>query len=227
MIMDDRTRFNSTLQSNLEQLGLAIKVDRLDQMWHHFELLAEANRRINLTRITDPAQAAAKHYADSLAVTAWCKTTGWKPATVLDVGTGGGFPAVPLAVDCPHWQITAIDSTGKKVRCVESFVTRLALSNCKVLHKRAEEWCEKVPKFDLILFRAMGPIGECLTLAGRFCNRHSIVMCYKSDPLPTGEDRDAKQMAARKGFAKLTHWPYRLTCREETISHQLCCYRYE
>ena len=233
--MDDRRCFVNVLRANLEQLGLSPDAGQLDQMWCHFELLLEANRGINLTRITDPAQAAAKHYADSLAVAAWCDTTGRVPTTVLDMGTGGGFPAIPLAIARPAWQITAVDSTAKKVRCVQDFVERLDLSNCVALHERGQgaagfslrEASEigSTPNFDLILFRAIASIADCLKLAKPFCHADSVAVCYKSDPLDNDERERAERQAARAGFRKLAAWPYRIDCGEETVSYSLCCYQ--
>lgn len=234
--MDDRRCFVNTLRENLEQLGLSTDAGQLDQMWCHFELLLEANRGINLTRITGPAQAAAKHYADALAVAAWCDTTGWVPTTVLDVGTGGGFPAIPLAIARPAWQVTAVDSTAKKVRCVQDFVERLGLANCRVVHQRIKRAggfsprgpadTNDAPNFDLILFRAIAPIADCLKLAKPFCHTDSVVVCYKSDPLDSDERRRAERQAAKLGLKKLPAWPYRIDCDEETISYLLCCYQF-
>ncbi len=202
-------------------------------MWHHFELLIEANRSVNLTSITDATQAAGKHYSDSLAVAAWCDSIGWQPTAVLDVGTGGGFPALPLAIQCPDWQITAIDGTGKKVRCVEHFVDELGLPNCRVLQCRAEHWSTDTARtegksptqFDLVLFRAIGSMGKCLTLARNLCRHQGVFVCYKTDPLSEAERNRAREVADKLAFAELARWPYAITCGPEKIRHQLCCYK--
>ena len=189
--MDARESFLSALQTAVGELGLELESAQLERMWRHFGLLTLANRRINLTSIADPVQAAVRHYADSLAVAAWCGSTQRRPAAVLDVGTGGGFPALPLAMAMPDWRFTAIDGTGKKVRCVQQFVHELRLGNCRVLHQRAEDWTsdagsdahDDTRRFDLVLFRAIDPIRECLRLARHLCNPGSVVVCYKADPL--------------------------------------------
>ena len=222
--MDDRAEFITTLKSNLERLDLPFDDGTLAQMWEHFRLLVAANRKLNLTRITDPAEGAVRHYADSLAVAAWCRASGTEATTVLDVGTGGGFPAVPLAICRPDWQITAIDGTGKKTRCVEQFLDHLGLANCRALHQRAEEWREDPPSFDMILFRAIAPLADCLGLAERFCRPGTVVICYKGDPLPWEEDRDAARCRAGRRFAPLQNWPYTLKGPHGAISRQLCCY---
>ena len=222
--MDDRAEFITTLKSNLEHLDLQLDDGTVAQMWEHFRLLVAANRKINLTRITDPAEAAARHYADSLAVAAWCRAFGAEVTTVLDVGTGGGFPAVPLAICRPNWQITAIDGTGKKIRYVEQFVDHLGLTNCRALYKRAEEWREDTPSFDMVLFRAIAPLADCLGLAERFCRPGTIVICYKGDPLPKEEAQDAVQCPAGRRFTRRQNWRYTLKGPGGALSHQLRCY---
>ncbi len=222
--MDDRAAFITTLKSNLEHLDLPFGDGAVGQMWEHFRLLVTANREINLTRITDPAEGAARHYADSLAVAAWCRAPGADVTTVLDVGTGGGFPAVPLAICRPDWQVTAIDGTGKKIRCVEQFVDHLGLTNCRTLHQRAEEWHEDTPSFDMVLFRAIASFADCLGLAERFCRPGSVVICYKGDPLPNEESQAGLQGRAGSRFTRRQNWPYTLKGPNGVLTRQLCCY---
>lgn len=222
--MDDEALFKSALLTAVAPLGVTLHPHQVESMWRHFRMLIEANRRVNLTRITDPVKAAVKHYADSLAVAGWLQATSNEVTTLLDVGTGGGFPAIPLAIYGPHWRITAIDGTGKKLRCAADFVARLGLTNCTLLHRRAEKWPEDVPKFDLILFRAIAPIADCLKLARPFCVAGSIVVCYKTDPLARDEHRDAEKSARGLGYDKLAPWAYSLICANQRLSHQLCSY---
>ena len=227
--MDARESFLSALQTAVGELGLDFESASLEQMWRHFELLTLANHRINLTSITDPAQAAVSHYADSLAVAAWCRNVQRQPATILDVGTGGGFPALPLAIAMPDWQLTAIDGTGKKVRCVQQFVHELQLRNCLVLQQRAEDLTlgaglDEARRFDLVLFRAIGPIRECLRLAKRLCIPGGVAAFYKADPLDKVEQHRASESAGKSGWTELPVWPYTLTCQDGTIARQLCCY---
>ncbi len=222
--MDDRAEFITTLKSNLEHLDLQLDDGTVAQMWEHFRLLVAANQKINLTRITDPAAGAVRHYADSLAVAAWCRASGTEATTVLDVGTGGGFPAVPLAICRPDWQVTAIDGTGKKIRCLEQCVDRLGLTNCLALQQRAEEWREDAPSFDMVLFRAIAPLADCLGLAERFCHPGSVVICYKGDPLPNEEARAALRSRGVRRFARRENWPYTLKGPGGVIFRQLCCY---
>lgn len=98
-------------------------------------LLLQENEKTNLTAITDPADIAYLHYADSLSASAYLPAG----AKVIDVGCGGGFPTLPLAIARPDLQMTALDSTAKKLHFVASAAETLGLSNVTVLNARAEE----------------------------------------------------------------------------------------
>ncbi len=223
--MNPEFAFAAALSRALGGLGLTLPADAIQRLTRHYELLVAANREINLTTITDPEEAAVKHYADSLALVVWLEHIGATVHTVLDVGTGAGFPAIPVAVCRPDWQVTAIDGTHKKIKCVERFVEDLKLPNCRAIHAHSEHWAATAGRFDLILFRAVATIGECLARARRFCDHGSLVVCYKAHPLPDAEDRQANRICRQKRFVRLPAWPYRLTTPRQVIAHQLCGFR--
>ena len=108
----ERDVFAAALIEACSAMQLPISNSNIDLMWAHFFRLTEANRHFNLTRITSVAEAAVKHYADSLSLLAMPLVGSRDRLSVLDVGTGGGFPAIPLAIMQKAWHITAIDGTG-------------------------------------------------------------------------------------------------------------------
>ena len=114
----EHDRFDRALDEAADRIGVPTTAAQRSAMGHHFALMVEANRRFNLTRITTPVEAAIKHYADSLTLLTCPDIAAAAPITLLDVGTGAGFPAIPLAIVCPAWQVAAIDGTGKKARFV-------------------------------------------------------------------------------------------------------------
>ncbi len=167
----------------------------------HYEQVVEANRQFNLTRITSPAEAAVKHYADSLSLLA----AGWVEAEesvrVLDVGTGAGFPAVPLALVCPNWRVTAIDGTGKKARFVAESASGLGLANVETRHARAADLVrEGGRRFDVIVVRAVGRIAAVLDEVVPLLVRGGAVVFYKGANLPPDEQEEAAHAAARWGL---------------------------
>src|SRR5579885_2886230 len=108
------------LLTSARQIGLELSPEQLAQFARYRELLLDWNQRINLTAITDPQDVLAKHFLDSLAcLFAIPQAEREKPLKLLDVGSGAGFPGLPLQIVFPHWQVTLLEATGKKVRFLE------------------------------------------------------------------------------------------------------------
>ena len=117
------------------------------------KLLLEKNQVMNLTAITDPSQVATLHLLDSLAVLRGADFAG---KTVVDVGTGAGFPGVPLAIACPGTAFTLLDSLGKRVRFLEEARDTLGLPNVVCVHGRAEEFARDHREgYDIAVSRAV------------------------------------------------------------------------
>lgn len=192
-------------------------------MYAWYEAVIETNTRFNLTRITEPAEAAAKHFADSLAVLPWTQSVDFHPASVLDVGTGAGFPAAPLAIMRPDWQVVAIDSTGKKARFVSETATRLGIENLSASHARAGQWNPPAP-FDLVLFKAVGAIGACMVESRHLVRTGGYVVHYKTAKLPKAEETQARS-SLEHGFAACPSFHYTLSLREERMERRLRIYR--
>ncbi|HNQ24416.1 MAG TPA: 16S rRNA (guanine(527)-N(7))-methyltransferase RsmG [Phycisphaerae bacterium] len=139
---------------------------------------------------------------------------------VLDVGTGAGFPAIPLAVLRPEWRITAIDSTGKKIRFVEEALRELALSNVTALHARSEHWHPPRP-FEVVLLRAVAPLAEGMRKVAHLVRPGGYLIAYKSPQLEEPERAAAMVEARRLHLREVDRFHYDLHLREETISRAL------
>lgn len=221
---EDRSKFDRALQAALAPWAIQLTCDQVAHMWNHFAAVSDANTRFNLTRIIDASEAAVKHYADSLALIAWARQQLAQPGMVLDVGTGAGFPAVPLAVVQAGWQVTAIDSTAKKVAFLAEWISAAGVPNLTALHARAEHWGDET-RFDLVTFRATGTVAKCLTQARGVVARKGVVVCYKTRELPAEEVMEAKRTAQSLGFRAEPPFGYNLTCGAETLARQLVVYR--
>lgn len=129
--------FNTSLLiSDVQRLGISISVEQLRSFDMLSELLVEQNKTMNLTAITDPDGIAVKHFADSISVLTACDIP--NGSKIIDIGTGAGFPGIPLLIMRPDIDLTMLDSTAKKLRYVQSTVDSLGLI-ATTLHTRAEE----------------------------------------------------------------------------------------
>ena len=146
------------LISDAEKLGLSIENNKIKQFEKLAELLVEQNKTMNLTAITDPDGIAVKHFADSISVLNAAKFD--EKARVLDVGTGAGFPGIPLLIMRPDLDLTMLDSTAKKLKYVANTVEELGLT-ANVLHTRAEEAGQSKEyreTFDIVCSRAVAAL---------------------------------------------------------------------
>lgn len=148
--------FQEYLKDAAEQYGLVLTDRMLRQFDTYFQLLVEWNERINLTAITEPKEAAIKHMVDSLS----CWNDRYFPpgASVIDVGTGAGFPGIPLKIFRPDIRLTLLDSLNKRVKFLQEVADRLELDCVQCVHLRAEEGARQPllrEKFDVAVSRAV------------------------------------------------------------------------
>ncbi|HEY3442822.1 MAG TPA: 16S rRNA (guanine(527)-N(7))-methyltransferase RsmG [Paludibaculum sp.] len=146
----------------------------IDKAAHHLALIVEANTHFNLTRITNPREAAIKHILDSVAP--W--RLFMKAKHVLDAGTGAGLPGIPLSVVLPEVRFTLSESTQKKAHFVEAAAQTLALPNVTVNARRAEDFLKEQP-VDLITARAVAPVIRALGLFAPAIRAGARVLLYK------------------------------------------------
>jgi 16S rRNA (guanine527-N7)-methyltransferase len=149
--------------SGAAQLGIPLSETQAARLLRLLDELDDWNQRMNLTAIRERAQQITKHLLDSLAVHSHLRGT-----TVADIGTGAGFPGLPLAVVLPQLQFTLIDSTGKKLKFVDHAAQTLGLHNVQTVHTRAETYRPK-ERFDNVVSRAVGPIETFVKGSGHLC----------------------------------------------------------
>ncbi len=140
----------------------------------HLQLVAEANEVMNLTRISTPRDAAIKHILDS--VLPWKLFAGAK--TVLDAGTGPGFPGLPLALALPDTRFTLAESTGKKARFVETVIADLKIPNARVLPERVED-IGKRDRYEVVTARAFAPMPKALKMLAPLLKKGTRALLYK------------------------------------------------
>ena len=141
-------------------LGFELDATQVGRLIAQLDLLDEWGERMNLTAIRERSQQVTKHVLDSLSVAPWLRGR-----QVVDVGSGAGFPGIPLAIVRPDLQFSLIESTGKKCRFLEHVRDTLGLTNVAVVQSRAEAYKPEV-RFDTVLARAVGPLVDLVRNAG-------------------------------------------------------------
>lgn len=141
----------------LEKLSLSVTNTQLDQFHRYFQLLVEWNKVMNLTGIVEEKEVYLKHFYDSLTI---CKAFDFNGIyTVCDVGSGAGFPGIPLKIMFPNLQITLVDSLQKRVTFLEKVVEELHLEKIKVIHSRIEDYAkDNRESFDIVTARAVASL---------------------------------------------------------------------
>lgn len=150
----------TTLLDGTRALALDLDEAQLARLVAHLDLLDDWNSRMNLTAIRDRPSQLTKHLLDSLTVLPYLQGD-----RIADVGSGAGFPGIPLAIVAPHRHFTLIESTGKKCRFLEHVRDTLGLTNVEVVQSRAEGYKPEV-RFDTVIARAVGPIADLVKVAG-------------------------------------------------------------
>lgn len=152
----------------------------------HLEMIVEANRNFNLTRILNPREAAIKHVLDS--VLPWTLFQGAK--RIVDAGSGAGFPGIPLALVMPDTHFTLIESTQKKAAFIAAAIAALALPNAEAVPERAEAYVAAQP-VDIITARAVAPLSRAIPLFAPALRKGARLLLYK------GPDAENEILEAR------------------------------
>jgi len=161
------------LSAGCHALGVPLSAAQARDQITLLRKLVEWNGRLNLTSITEPGEMLRKHLLDSLAVLPHLHGM-----RIADVGTGAGFPGLPLAICAPERQFTLIDSIAKKCRFVEHAVGVLGLANVTVVNARAEAW-KPLVAFDTVVARALSSVADFIGHAGHLCVSSGRMLAMK------------------------------------------------
>ncbi len=182
--------FSDTLERLIKENGIEYPPDTIVKCEQYFRLLVEANKTTNLTRITDEAAAAQMHFFGAMELT---KHFGLPDgAKVIDVGTGAGFPGIPLKIIRPYLDITLMDSVGKKTDFIKTAAKRAAI-DVIVINARAEEMTGLYDTFDVVLSRAVASLNVLLELCIPLLKTGGSLVAFKGE---TYEDELAKSKNA-------------------------------
>lgn len=159
----------------------------MDKLSKYQEMLIETNKKFNLTSIDDPDQIKIKHFEDSLTIKNYIN----KGMKVLDIGSGAGFPGIPLRIE-KDFDLTLIDSVNKKVKFMNEVIEELGLENTRAIHIRAEDFAkDNREKFDLVISRAVANLSTLSEYALPFLKVGGIFIAMKG-PKAEEEYEDAQ-----------------------------------
>lgn len=181
----------STLQSLCAQQALELDPQALQQLVQYGDLLKEWNQKINLISRKEDAPIIIKHIFHSLLIALHHSFKDGEK--VLDLGTGGGLPGIPLAIAFPQTQFMLVDATGKKITACQEMIKALGINNAVAVHKRVEEL--KGLLFDTVLSRQVAPLEQLCGYAEKVLKQNGRLICLKGGNL---DKEIAKAMESNK-----------------------------
>ncbi len=184
------------LKTEAAKFGVILDETALERFDLYAKLLVEWNEKINLTAITDPEGIVRKHFADSLSIFSAAKIK--EGAKIIDVGTGAGFPGIPMLIAKPDLEITLLDSTNKRLNVIRDILEKLGL-DAEILHSRAEDAGQKKEyreQFDFSTARAVSNLRDLSEYCLPFVKKGGTFVSMKSA-------RAQEEIAEAKGAIKI------------------------
>ena len=184
-------------KDSLLKLGLTLTEFQFRQFMQYYELLVEWNSFMNLTAITEFQEVCTKHFIDSLSL---CKAMDCtKEISIIDVGTGAGFPGIPLKIAFPNLQVTLLDSLGKRVKFLKEVIEKLGLEQIDAIHGRAEDFAKPDmlrEQFDVCVSRAVANLSTLSEYCIPYVKVGGFFISYKSEKV-------TEEMTAAKNAVSL------------------------
>ena len=170
--------FKEKLEKQAKEIGMHLTSKQLDSFWKYKELLLQWNEKMNLTAITDEDEIIQKHFIDSLTIVPYIH----QDISLIDIGTGAGFPGIPIKIVNEDMNITLMDSLNKRLIFLEEVVKNLKLEKIDIVHARAEEGGKDLKyrqMFDVAVSRAVAPMNVLLEYLLPFVKIGGKCICMK------------------------------------------------
>lgn len=192
----DLTKF----KHGLEELNITLTDEQIEQFLQYYEMLVEKNKVMNLTGITEYEEVIQKHFLDSLSLIRVIPDIASQKLTVIDLGTGAGFPGIPLKIAFPELDITLMDSLNKRILFLQEVIDALGLKKVSAVHGRAEEMASNAThrqQYDLCVSRAVSNLAVLTEYCLPFVKKGGLFVSYKS------ADSDAEIQEGKKAISIL------------------------
>lgn len=186
--------------NGLDNLKIKLDDSQTEQFIRYYELLIEWNKVMNLTGITEFDEVIEKHFIDSLAIVKAYDINNVN--TLIDIGTGAGFPAVPLKIAFPWLNVTLLDSLNKRINFLNEVILKLKLENIQTIHGRAEDFAktnEYREKYDLCVSRAVANLASLAEYCMPYVKMNGYFIPYKSGKIDEELDNSSKAIKVLGG----------------------------
>ena len=186
----DLINFTSKIQEECKKINVNLETEQIEQFYTYMQELIEWNNKINLTAIIEPEEIIKKHFIDCLSIIKYIKDD----SKIIDVGTGAGFPGIPIKIANKSLNITLLDSLNKRISFLNEIITKLKLSNIETVHARAEEYAAngKREKYDIAVSRAVANLPTLLEYLMPYVKVNGICICMKG-PKAQAELEESKK----------------------------------
>ncbi len=178
------SRRSEQFEKDLKEFNIVLSEHQTEQFFSYYEMLIEKNKVMNLTAITDFDEVIKKHFVDSLSLVKAYDLT--SPVSLIDIGTGAGFPGIPLKIVFPDLEITLLDSLNKRVDFLQSIIASLDLKGIDAFHGRAEDFARQEKfreRFDLCVSRAVANLSVLCEYCLPYVKIGGKFISYKSEKI--------------------------------------------
>lgn len=187
----EKEEFYKKMREKAKEIHIDLSVEQMDKFNRYMDLLIEWNQKINLTAITEPEEIILKHFIDSLTILKYLK----RNEKIVDMGTGAGFPGIPLSIVCNENKITLVDSLNKRLVFLQEVIKQLDLKNVETIHARAEDFGQNKTyreQFDIATSRAVANLATLSEYLLPLVKIGGKCICMKASDIEQ-EVQDAKK----------------------------------
>ncbi len=208
--------FSEEFIKQAQEINIEIDINKIEKFYLYMNLLLEWNEKINLTAITNPKEVIIKHFIDSITISRYIKNN----SKVIDVGTGAGFPGIPIKIFNETLNLTLLDSLNKRTIFLKEVIEKLNLKNVEIIHGRAEDYAQNSmyrENYDYAVSRAVAPLNILLEYLVPYTKVNGKVIAMKG--INVDDEIKKSNTALNKLEAKIEK-------KEEIILPESCGNRY-